>query len=163
MAVVDKYINDNIENGLLANTAFDKGSEELTSVHTEEIAAADEDGSKYRIIKGLTGHEIITEIMALADAITNGTDYDLGFYKSNGGAVKDADVLADGIDFSSGFARASEQNMLTNVAIADIQKKVFELAGDSVPDADGYDLVLTCNTVGTVAGTVSFFVKMIQG
>lgn len=163
MAVEDKYVDANTAAGLIQNSAKVSGQQVNEVVITEEIAAADDDGSKYRLIKGLTGNEIFTEIKALADSITSGDDYDLGIYLSNLGAVKNVNAFADDIDFSSGFARGSEQNMLVDVAIEDVQKKVYELAGDSAPAAGGYDLVLTGNTVGSVAGTISFNVRWIQG
>jgi len=164
MAVLDKYINANQEAGKLANPAFIQGAEVFQLVSIEEIAAADSDTSVYRI-GTLPSNAIITNVEVNADAITAGTDYDLGLYEVGvGGVVVDADVFADGVDMSSGFAAGSEANGLSAVAIDELNKTVYEHAGHTVATKkEGYDLAWTANTVGSAAGTLTTRVSYIQG
>lgn len=162
MAVVNAYTDTLIDAGR-AKPLKSHGYRTITSAGSFEIAADDDDGSIYRIDR-IPADAIITKIELNADTITGGTDYDLGFYDvstsvANGAAV-DKDVLLDGGDFSSGFARGSEKNGLSDVAIGNLGKKVYELLGKTVSNMKPeYDLALTANTVGTGAGTVEYLIE----
>lgn len=164
MAVEDKYIDADQAAGKLSNPAFIQGAEVLGLVSIEEIAAAADNGSVFRI-GTLPSNAIITKVEVNADTITSGTDYDLGLYNVGvGGAEVDKDVFADGVDMSSGFAAGSEANGLSNVALDALNKKVYEHAGDSISDKkEGYDLAWTANTVGAAAGTLVTRVWYILG
>lgn len=164
MAVEDKYINADQEAGKLANPAFIQGAPILCLVSIEEIAVADSDLSVYRI-GTLPSNAIIIKIEVNNDAITAGTDYDLGLYRvGTGGAVVDADVFADGLDMSSAAANGSEKNGLGNVAIDALTNKLYEHAAETVTDKkEGYDLAWTANTVGSAIGTITTRVYFILG
>lgn len=165
MAVEDKYINANVAAGKLADPAYNSGSEVYTMVATFEVAAADSDGSKYRVFQDIHPDFIPVDIKILNDAITGGTDYDLGLYEGGvGGDVVDKDVFADGLDLSSGHGRGSEVNGLSAVAIDAVKKRIYELAGHTIRTKKlGYDIVFTANTVGTAAGTITVVATFIQG
>ena len=166
MAVINEYVNSDVAAEKLINAAFIHGAAVQIAVVTFEVAAADSDTSKYRLLKNVPADLIPVKIEILADAITSGSDYDLGFYEplEFGGAVIDADALMDGVDFSSGFARGSEQNGLAAVDVANVQKRIYELAGHSLSTKKlGYDIVLTANTVGSSAGTISAIFYFVQG
>ena len=156
MAVEDKYVDSNTTSGKLA-APYEVGGDLICLVKTFEVAAADDDTSTYRIAR-VNGDWVPVEITVMCDAITGGTDYDLGIYLPGvGGAAKDADVLMDG----QTLAVASRVlDGLQTVDIANLEKKIYVHAGDSTSTrvAD-YDLVLTGNTVGTAAGTVTIVAK----
>ncbi len=121
---------------------------------TVEIAAADSDGSKYRFAR-IPANSVIKQITIACDAITGGTDFDLGFYDSpdvNSGAVIDADALVDGQSLASASRTIDGTS---NVNIADLHKKAWELAGISEKTSKLIDIVLTGNTVGSASGTVT--------
>ena len=66
------------------------------------MAAADDDGSVYRFFRvGQTFAPI--QIWLYNDAITGGTDYDLGLYRTaeDGGAVVDVDRFATAVSMAS--------------------------------------------------------------
>jgi hypothetical protein len=87
-------------------------------------------------------------------AITAGTDYDVGLYKVNSGAVVDADILADGLDLSSAATVATWNNKgMTTIGIANGTQDLATLGAETNPDAS-YDICLTANTVGSAAGTI---------
>ena len=86
--------------------------------------------------------------------MTGGTDYDLGLHEQNGGAVVDADVLADGLSMATARTVATSNNAgMTTIDITNGLKTLGDISGqDDVSSA--YDIALTANTVGTVAGTI---------
>lgn len=170
MAVEDKYINSNI-----SGNTVDKvlpginahGAEIKVAFGTFEVAAADDNGSKYRVFKNVDPNLIPVMVMIGNDAITAGTDWDLGLYKADLGAVIDADVFLDGADLSSAHASLNPKTALdglATVAIENLGKRIFEHAGHTITTRlEAYDIVLTANTVGTAAGTVSVLIVFAQG
>ena len=164
MAVEDKFINADVAAGKLGAASKVTGSEKYGISATFEVAAADDDLSVYRIAR-LPANAVVTSILVNSDVITAATDYDIGLYVGGvGGAAKDADVYADGLDISSGAALGSEVNGLAAPAIEDIVKPVYILAGDTISTKnETYDLAVTANTVGSLAGTVTLRVEWIQG
>ena len=176
MAVEDKYVDADVAAGKLGNAALVNGARTITMVATEELAADDDDGSVYRFFKGVSGNLIPIDIKVYCDAITNGTDFDLGLYETalfNGvaGVVVDADVFMDGQTLANAITRgggtANQDEAvdgLANVAIENLVKKIYEHAGHDESDSkDGYDICLTGNTVGTVAGTVTIIAIFAEG
>ena len=87
------------------------------------------------------------------DAITAGTDYDLGLYKTNGGAVVDKDILADGISMATarGIATANNAGM-TTIALETLAT-LGTLSAQTDVDA-AYDIAFTANTVGSADGDI---------
>ena len=166
MAVEDKYINAEVAAGKKGSTSKVFGGKVLTVAFTFEVAAADDNGSIYRIAR-LPANAIPVKCELFNDALAVGTDFDLGLYHENLGAVADKDLLLDGSDFSAAAAITAPKNGLTNLGgadpIANVGKKLWELLGLTLPDRQGYDLALTGNIVGTAAGTVSGFFQYILG
>lgn len=132
---------------------------------TLEVAAADDDGSTYRFFRVGSGHSI-KSLQLLCDAITAGSDYDCGLYTIEGGAVVDADLYADGITVETAVpavphvaATAAYLELrfgdATTADIADVNNKVWEDLGLSADPQLEYDVVLTANTVGSAAGTLT--------
>lgn len=164
MAVENKYVDAKIAAGKLADAAQVFGRPVQALVQTFEVAAADDNGSMYRIGYNLNPNLIPIDIKVFNDALTGGTDWDLGLYKSNLGAVISKDVFADGLDFSSAAAIAAPKNGLAAVDIANLERRLYEWAGHTVANKEGgYDLVLTANTVGSAAGTVTVVALFVQG
>ena len=124
-------------------------------VATVEVAAADDDGSVYRLFRVHSSWSIHS-IKRLCDAVTGGTAYDVGLYETadNGGAAVDDDCYA------SAVSMASADNAGTELAfeardIAGVENKVWQDAGQSSDPNRYYDLCLTADTVGSAAGTIS--------
>lgn len=164
MAVEDKYTNTEIAADKLANMAQAGGAKVVAFMSVLEVAVADDDGSIYRIAKALQPNLIPVIISIFNDAITGGTDYDLGLYRTDLGAVIDADVFVDGISMAAARATGSEVSGLTAVDVANLDKKLYEHAGDDVTDYKaGYDLAITANTVGSAAGTIAVLFVGIEG
>lgn len=169
MAVENKYINADVVAGKKAAAALISGSNLIVAIATFEVAAADSDGSVYRIFKSVNPHYIPVKIDVTNDAITSGTDYDLGLYKTTGsdgvaGAEIDKDIFADGMDLSSAHLRTAALDGLVTVDAANSTKKIYEHAGDSLSSLDnGYDIALTANTVGSAAGTVTVVAYFVYG
>jgi hypothetical protein len=116
------------------------------------ILAADADTNNFRMAR-LPSNAVIKDIKVLCDAITGGTDYDLGVaYPTNkGGAVIDADCLMDG----QTLATASKVlDGFAAVAIENRYKELWEIAGLAADPAHNLDIVLTGNTIGTADGDV---------
>lgn len=154
MAVEDKYTNADIVAGKKAAALFTgNGAETVTIVGTVSVAAADDDGSKYRVFADVPSSFVPLNIAIHNTAITGGTDYDLGLYETDSGAVVDADILADGVSLGSATAISGWNNTgLTTITLGET-KSLGELSAQTDIDS-AYDIVLTANTVGTAAGTV---------
>lgn len=134
------------------------------AVGTVETAAADDDGSVYRFARVRSSDRIAT-IMLANDAITSGTDYDCGIYRtaSDGGAVVVKDVFADGLDLSSASAFRDVAYHDQAADISEVQMRVWERLGLTADPMIEYDVCLTANTVGSAAGTLSMRVQYCSG
>lgn len=166
MAVENKYINSDLVAGRKAIPALINGDEGKVAVATFEVAAADDDGSIYRVFR-VNSNMIPVSITVTNDAITGGTDYDIGIYDvldgPTNGAVKDADALADGLDLSSARVEGSGISGLSAVPIENATQRLINLATDTYPDAPGeYDIAITANTVGTADGTITVKATFVQ-
>ena len=165
MAVRNEYIDANVAAGKKGNAAKVSGGKLLCLEGTFEVAAADTDASIFKLGK-LPANAIPAKAEIFNDALTAGTDWDLGLYKDRGGAndvVADVNIFLDAGDLSSGHAITAPLDGLTNLGGADpiaaVGKKLWELLGltDTTQAAENsYVLALTANTIGSAAGTVSF-------
>jgi hypothetical protein len=168
MAVENKYVNSDAEADKNGVSAFIDGDKTAYMVATFETAAADDDGSVYRLFKNVNHNWIPAKIEIACDAITGGTDWDLGLYEPTvggvAGAVVDKDKFMDGQTFASAVAFASAIDGLQTLDISEVQERIYELAGDTLDDKKlGYDIALTANTVGSAAGTISVKAWFVQG
>jgi hypothetical protein len=154
MAVVNTKGSINL-NGLgqtpvvMPNGKTSKGNL-LTSIETLEIAATDDDTSTYRIAR-VPSNAVLANITIDHDAITGGTDFDLGFYDIDEGALIDVDALINTVSLAS----AGTVDGLGTIDIANKGKEVWELAALTADPVKLIDIVLTGNIVGTAAGTVT--------
>lgn len=165
MAVENKYVNSDVAAGKLAKAIHSNGGKVFAMIETFEVAVADDDGSVYRLFKNLPPDLIPLSMEVYNDAITGGTDYDIGFYETGvAGAVIDKDKLADGLDMSSAAAKGSPKDGLAAVGLDEIKEMIYELAGHTTATRKtGYDLAITANTVGAAAGTISVVALFGQG
>lgn len=160
MAVVNtkstQITNADATPNVLNNDFVAKGAL-FESVATVEVAAADDDGSVYRMVR-VPSNARISEVLRANDAITTGTVYDIGVYQTadNGGAAVSANLFANDIDLSSastGFVQT------TGVDIANCEKRLWELLGLTADSFRDYDICFTGATVGSGAGTLSLKVR----
>lgn len=169
MAVQDKYTDSNISGNAvtkLLKSINAQGAQIGALLATFEVAAADDNGSKYRIFKSLDPNIIPLAILVGTDGITGGTAYDIGLYKPDLGVAIAVDCFAANLDVSGaadlGFATALDG--MDAVDIANYGRRLFEHAGHDVTNKlDGYDMVITADTVGTAAGTITALVIYAQG
>lgn len=162
MAVVDVYVDPQIEAGRKNRSALVMGDKDINAIQTFEVAAGDDDLSVYRVFAGVPSNLIPTEITICCDAITGGTDWDLGIYQVGGGVI-DKDLLMDGQTMASALTRATGHQLgLSAVNIADAEKTLAQLSGQANPDP-AYDIVLTANVAGTAAGTITVIATFTQG
>ena len=134
------------------------------AIGTVEIAAADCAASVYRMVRVHSSWRI-SDIKRFNDAITSGTDYDVGLYETaeNGGAVKNINCFADAVSLASGVVVGVEDLFEAGAdeGIEDIEKRVWEFAGDTVDPNKFYDLCYTGVTPGSGAGTLTVKVRYI--
>ena len=156
MAVEDKYTNSSVASGERGAAGF--GGHELVVFRgTAAIAAADDDGSKYRIIKGIPSSFKPLRCTVRTEAITGGTDYELGLYDTDLGAVVSKGLFMTGQTLASA-SRAIDG--LSNVAVGNLGKTIAELLSLTPSTAKpSYDLVLTGDTVGSAAGNVDIVLE----
>ncbi len=179
-AVTDVYVNELVESGKIAESAYVGGAATLTIIETEEFPIADGSANIdiYRFFKGLNPNLIPIEIKVYADdAIVGATDVDIGLYEqtddSADGVVVDVDVFADGVSLSQAGGHVRGGGVIDTdefldglkaVDIANLTKKLYEHAGHTVTNyKQGYDLALTVNSDVTTGGTVTVIATFIQG
>lgn len=167
MAVQDKYVDTNANAGSVFSAANVNGVGLIGMATTFELAVADDDKSVYRLFKALPSSLIPLQIWINCDEITAGTDFDLGFYKSDvGGAVIDKDALMDGQSLTTAKALGSELTGMTALDAALVGKSIQEIINSKLSTTtkyDNVDICLTANTVGSAAGTVSVRALFLQG
>jgi hypothetical protein len=129
------------------------------AVGTVEVAAADDDNSVYRVAR-VPSNARISSVEVFNDAITGGTAYHVGLHQTaaNGGAAAAADVFATSVDLSSANLTPLEVTYEA-LNIDKIEKRVYELLGETTDTQRDYDLTLTGATVGSGAGTISVRVR----
>ncbi len=168
MAVQNKYVDSDTASDKHTSAVFVHGDKCTIAVATFETAAADDDASVFRLWKNVPADLIPVQIHIASDAITGGTDWDLGFYKPSvggvNGAVIDADKLANTLDLSSASTWASPKDGLENLDLNEVRERIYELAGDTLDTKEiGYDIALTANTIGSGVGTISVKAIFVQG
>lgn len=133
-------------------------------VGTVEIAAGDDNGSKY-ILGRVHSSWRLSEVTLFNDAITSGTDFDLGFYRTSedGGAAVDANALSDAVSLASASLTGVQHLFETGsaVGVEDIEQRVWEMAGQSSDPGVWYDVVLNSTANGSGAGTVSARIRYV--
>lgn len=90
-------------------------------------------------------------------AITGVSDFDVGFYYPDGGAVIDADALIDGDDISSAGAQTLKGH--GTLTTANGMKRAWELAGLASDPGGNLAIVATLKAAATATGVVNFFLK----
>jgi hypothetical protein len=125
---------------------------------TVEVAAADDNNSVYRFAR-LPSNARVVSMRVFCDAITAGTDYNVGLYQTaaNGGAVVDDNCYADAVDLSSAITTGTEI-AFEGRGIELIGQQVWADAGLSADSNTEYDVCATGITVGSAAGTISLAV-----
>ncbi len=166
-AIVNDYVNALVAAGKLDKGAFVNGGAVIEAVVPFEVAAADDDGSIYRLLKDINPNLILISAEISNDTgMTSSSDWDLGIYLplSEGGAVITKDVFLNGGDLSSAHVAGAGLNAISALDVANLGKMIFEQAGHTIlTKKRGYDIALTANTVGSVAGSVSVRLRFIQG
>lgn len=151
MAVENKYIDPLLADGQKQNPNLAGGAKALITFQSFAVAATDDDGSIYRIGR-IASNAVMYDCLIATDGIVNGTDYDLGLYNVDLGAVVDKDLFMDGQTMA---AASKTLNGLANVSVANLNKPIWQLLGLSADPMIQYDLAITANTVGTAAGNIA--------
>lgn len=156
MAVRNEWADTNVQAGKKGNPGNISGSKVVKSILTFAVAAADSDASIIRIAK-LPAGAVITKFDLYCDAITGCTSVSAALYKENGSVLASSTVLAAAKDIAAGQAIGSPENMMADVALADLGKALFELLGltSATKTEQAYDLALLFNTIGSGAGNVT--------
>ena len=135
-------------------------------VATLEIAAADCANSVYRMVRVHSSWRI-ADIIRYNDAITSGTDFDVGLYDTaeNGGAEVDANLYADAVSLASASLTGTKDIYESGsaVGVEKIEKAIWEQLGLSSDPNKFYDLCYTGFTPGSGAGTLSVRVQYVPG
>ena len=136
-------------------------------VGTVEIAAADDASSVYRMVRLHTSWRL-SELLRFNDAITSGTDFDVGFYDTaeNGGAVININALADAISLASAATTSPVRDMYEtggDIGVEDIEQLIWQMCGLSSDPNKFVDLCYTGVTPGSGAGTLSVIARYVSG
>ena len=153
MAVVTTKGSINIE-GLNASPVVLNSklfnSPALRQVETVAVAADNDNTSTYTIARVPSNAVLSNQSEIENDAITGGTDFNVGFYEIDGTVIDD-NALLDALDLSS----ATTTKLLSGVDKNTRGNQVWQLAGLASDPKTLIDIVLTSVTVGTAAGDVT--------
>jgi len=154
MAVENKYTDANLVlNKKTEAYKVGSGSEPFILVSTVSVAAADDDGSIFRVFASVPSNAVPVSIEVHNTAITGGTSYGFGLYRSNLGAVVNATVLASAVSMATARTIDTANNVGLGALTLGEVRTLASLSGATNPD-DSYDIALTATTVGTAAGTI---------
>ncbi len=122
------------------------------------ILAAHNNGQIYRVCR-IPSWAVIRSILVANSAITAGTDFDLGAYRTTakGGAVIVKDTLLDGVDMSSARAQFTSLTYQKQTDLTKAEQPLWKwLSPSSTSDPYGelIDICYTANTVGSADGTI---------
>jgi len=129
------------------------------------VAAADDDTSVFRFVRLPSNCRVIS-VNIFNDAITGGTRYDVGVYRTarDGGAVVSVALFGSAIDLSAAHAATGPLNVTYEATATDIskrEKRLWELLGLATDPGYDVDVCLTANTVGTAAGNIAIDVTWV--
>lgn len=163
MAVEDKYADTLLDsNGSLinqTNPAFHTGGLSVKAVYnTIEIAAANDANSVYRMFRDVPASIIPLFLAIGGDAALDITDFNVGLWKPNYGAVVIENCLADALNPSSGNALsfAGALDGLAALALESRAKQLYEIANHTLYTKLGaYDIGFKSITDPGEAGTLS--------
>ena len=132
----------------------------LGDVATIEVAAADDDGSVYRLIR-VPSNCVLTNIDLASDALGTGASYDVGVYEvaANGGFAVDQDEFASGVSLVSAIAWTSVMEEAVPTDISKIGQPLWQRLGLTSDPGRAYDICATGVVAGTTAGTISMRVR----
>ena len=167
MAVLDKYVNSDLEADKNAPAFQTFGDKTLVHIATFETAAADDDGSIFRICKNVPGDLIPVKMEITCDTLTGSNDWDIGFYEPTiggvAGAVIDVDKLTNTIDLSTAIAQGAAEDGLQTVDISEVLEPIYVLCGHTLATKLlGYDIAFTANVIGSGVGTISVKTYFVQ-
>ena len=142
------------------NKALVTGGRVREAVATVEVAAADDDLSKYLMIPIFSNWRI-SSIEIFNDAITAGTDYDVGIFEISGVTVLAA-AYASVVSMAT--ARVAPLDVAFEARdIAKIADQVFQDAGLTEDPLKDFYLGFLANTVGSAAGTLAMRARYTDG
>jgi hypothetical protein len=158
--MADKY-TDGFDNKP-SNSLFSTGKVMKSIVAKMEVAAEDADGQTYVLARGLSLSDIVVGIRIPKgfDAITSGTDYDigLGFIGVDGQVdAVEADVFMNGRNMSAGLATPLD------VCESSTTDTIGEALGTDVSTEEAksnYVIYCIANTVGSAAIDVDFVIDI---
>ena len=144
------------------NPVIEDGGRERSIFGAVVVAAGDDDTSTFRVCR-VKSHWRIKSILKRNDAITGGTDYDVGLYDTaeNGGAVVDVNAYADAISLAAADTAGTDVAFDAR-AIENGGNTVWEDLGLTSDPGLEYDLVFTGVTVGTAAGDITADVTFVE-
>lgn len=164
MAVQSKIVTDNVL-GVLASKGYgsDFSGAGLKRIKFSfKVLAADDDGSVYGFAQlPVTAKNVV--ITQFNDALTSGTDQDIGVYQFNGsdvGAVVDKDCLVDGRDNSS--ARTTPI-VSYDSTVELLGRPLWAVAGlTAKPSYPTFLVAYTMNTIGSAEGDIGGFIDYVE-
>lgn len=165
MAVRDEYVNSSLASNDPVEPIFGGGTGVKIIIATMEIAAADDNASILRVVKGISSDRRLVRAEMFSDTITGCNDVDFGVYKTlenASGVVINVDCFLNGGDPSGGLALGSGLDMMSALDVANFGKRIWENAGESVGSRTfSIDLALTFNVIGSGTGTITTLVELV--
>ncbi len=170
MAVVNIYVDTNINTGKLANNTAALGGITKTAIQSFVVTNGDLAGSVYRIFKGLSPDIIIKSLRLYNDALTGASSVSAGFYgvqdyDNVGAIVGSGNQIASAVDISAGNPVTSTPLVFDKaISIANREVPLYTLAGHTqLTKLPAYDLCLTMTAMTNGAtGNVCVILEYVQ-
>lgn len=146
-----------------SNPLYTNGKVIRTVVAQISIDADAAAGDIHKLAQGLPvdAHVLAIRLPRGSAQIADLTDVDFGLYRNDNEAVLDADILADGVNFSAA-AKTGPQDLLGENLTYDLTKDIGELVSlesDTEPSG-GVDICATINAEGSGTGTITVYLDI---
>lgn len=169
MAVENKYVDPFAIAGSSrvsqnCDPIFSGGKKRKTMIQQIVVSSADNNGSIYRAFRNVSSEARLLDCRIANSVITLGSSYSLGIANVEFGSVISANALANAMDMTAAAASFfAGKNGLAAVALTNLGKKLFELAGHTEANKkEAYDIVLTATTVGTSGGNIAILLDFAE-
>lgn len=156
MAVVNTKTSSLTAADLAGDTVANVGRALTVAVAAIEVAAGDDNGSTYRLLR-VPSDAVLVSMEIAADALGTSATFDLGVYEiaANGGAAVDADEFASDLVLSSATTWTHRMEEADATDIAKIGQPLWQRLGLAADTGKAYDIVATGDTNGDAAGTIA--------
>lgn len=143
---------------VFSNASLAKGRVQ-NAVGTLEAANAASVGSTYRLAR-VPSNARVSQVLLSNDAFTTTGAGDVGLYKTNGGAVVDADFFASAVALTAAQSNVDVTHESGVFGIEDAEQMLWQALGLTADPQIEYDVAITLTTANGAGGPHTVTLKV---